>query len=45
MPELTATLEELRQLAASMNRISTRLETAPTDYLLQRDRPREYRPQ
>ena len=31
--------------ATSLNRISTRLEAAPAAYLLQRDRPREYRPQ
>ncbi len=44
VPGLTAALDDLRTLAASLNRISERLEAAPADYLLQRDRPREYRP-
>lgn len=43
LPTLTGTLEELRTLSATLNRIAIRLETAPADYLLQRDRPREYR--
>ena len=45
VPGLTAALEDLRTLAASLKRVSERLESAPADYLLQRDRPREYRPQ
>lgn len=45
LPEFALSLEELKQLAASLNRISSRLEAAPADYLLQRDRPREYQPQ
>jgi phospholipid/cholesterol/gamma-HCH transport system substrate-binding protein len=44
VPGLTAALDDLRTLAASLNRVSQRLEAAPADYLLQRDRPREYRP-
>jgi phospholipid/cholesterol/gamma-HCH transport system substrate-binding protein len=44
VPELTAALADLRTLAASLQRVSERLEAAPADYLLQRDRPREYRP-
>ena len=44
VPELNAALADLRILAASLQRVSERLEAAPADYLLQRDRPREYRP-
>lgn len=44
VPNLNAALEDLRVLAASLQRVSERLEAAPADYLLQRDRPREYRP-
>ncbi len=43
VPELTAALDDLRRLAASLNRVSAQLESTPADYLLQRDRPREYK--
>jgi phospholipid/cholesterol/gamma-HCH transport system substrate-binding protein len=43
VPGLNAALGDLQSLAASLNRIAARLETAPADYLLQRDRPKEYR--
>lgn len=42
VPGLNAALDDLRKLAESLQRISTRLEEAPADFLLQRDRPREY---
>jgi phospholipid/cholesterol/gamma-HCH transport system substrate-binding protein len=41
-PEMTATLRELGELSRRLNRISEKLEAAPADYLLQRDRLREY---
>lgn len=44
VPNLNAALEDIRVLAASLQRVSERLQAAPADYLLQRDRPREYRP-
>lgn len=44
VPGLTTTLEELRSLAASLNKIAARVDSGPADYLLQRDRPREYAP-
>ena len=43
LPDLNQALKELGTLTASLNRISKRLEETPADYLLQRDRPREYR--
>ena len=43
IPGLTATLEDLRALIKSLNHVAERLDAAPADYLLQRDRPREYR--
>lgn len=43
LPGLTATLEDLRALADSLHDVADRLDAAPADYLLQRDRPREYR--
>lgn len=41
-PEMAATLRELGELSRRLNRISERLESAPADYLLQRDQLREY---
>lgn len=43
LPSLNAALADLARLAAHLNRISEKLEAAPADYLLQRDRPKEYR--
>lgn len=45
VPGATQTMAQLQQLAQSLERISSRLDEGPVDYLLQRDRPREYRPQ
>jgi phospholipid/cholesterol/gamma-HCH transport system substrate-binding protein len=42
LPTLSGTLEELRTLSSTLNRIASKLDSAPADYLLQRDRPREY---
>lgn len=44
LPGLTATLEDLRAVAQSLNRITEKLDAGPAAYLLQRDRPREYKP-
>lgn len=43
VPEFNAALGELRALSASLKQVAEHLDAAPTDYLLQRDRPREYR--
>jgi phospholipid/cholesterol/gamma-HCH transport system substrate-binding protein len=43
LPVLAVALDELRRLSSTLNRIASRLETTPADYLLQRDRPREYK--
>jgi phospholipid/cholesterol/gamma-HCH transport system substrate-binding protein len=43
VPDLTAALDEFRVLAENLSRITRRLDQAPADYLLQRDRPREYK--
>lgn len=43
LPSLNAALAELAELAANLNRVSQKLDAAPADWLLQRDRPREYR--
>lgn len=43
VPEFNAALGELRALSASLKQVADHLDAAPTDYLLQRDRPREYR--
>lgn len=43
VPEFNATLSDLRALSASLKQVAERLDAAPADYLLQRDRPREYR--
>lgn len=45
LPGLTATLEDLRATAQSFNRIAEKLDAGPAAYLLQRDRPREYKPE
>ncbi len=43
LPGMTATLADLRTLVTNLNKVALRLNAAPADYLLQRDRPREYR--
>jgi|CXWL01.1.fsa_nt_gi phospholipid/cholesterol/gamma-HCH transport system substrate-binding protein len=43
IPGLTATLEDLRSLIKNLDRVAARMDKGPADYLLQRDRPREYR--
>lgn len=43
LPSLNSALADLARLAARLNRIGEKLDAAPADYLLQRDRPKEYR--
>jgi phospholipid/cholesterol/gamma-HCH transport system substrate-binding protein len=43
LTNLAVVLDDLRTLVVNLNKVVTRLDAAPADYLLQRDRPREYR--
>ncbi|GMU44031.1 MAG: MCE family protein [Xanthomonadales bacterium] len=42
LPSLNVALADLARLAARLNRVAEKLDAAPADYLLQRDRPKEY---